>query len=66
MLPVMFIHGTEDTYVPTQMSVDMYNVKQGAKKLLLIPKAVHANAFSVDRELYTNETVQFIRASLLT
>lgn len=64
LLPVMFIHGTEDTYVPTQMSVDMYNVKQGVKKLLLIPKAVHANAFSVDPELYTTETIQFIRSSL--
>lgn len=64
LLPVMFIHGTMDTYVPTQMSVDMYNVKQGAKKLLLIPKAIHANAFSVDSELYTHETLKFIRASL--
>jgi fermentation-respiration switch protein FrsA (DUF1100 family) len=64
LLPVMFIHGTEDTYVPTQMSVDMYNVKQGVKKLLLIPKAIHANAFSIDPELYTSETIQFIRSSL--
>lgn len=64
LLPVMFIHGTEDTYVPTQMSVDMYNVKQGAKKLLLIPKAVHANAFRIDPKLYTSETIQFIRSSL--
>lgn len=64
LLPVMFIHGTEDTYVPTQMSVDMYNMKQGAKKLLLIQKAVHANAFRVDPELYTSETIQFIRSSL--
>lgn len=64
LLPVMFIHGTEDTYVPTQMGIDMYNVKQGPKKLLLIPKAVHANAFSVDPKLYTHETIQFISSSL--
>ncbi|MNC49776.1 hypothetical protein D3C75_989770 [compost metagenome] len=61
LLPVMFVHGTEDTYVPTQMSKDMYEVKQGEKKLLLIPQAVHANAYSVDPENYSKETIQFIR-----
>lgn len=61
LLPVMFIHGTEDTYVPTEMSKDMYKVKQGAKKLLLVSQAVHANAYSVDPENYSKETIQFIR-----
>lgn len=59
-LPVMFIHGTQDTYVPTHMSVDMYEVKPGPKKLLLIEGSIHANAYHVGNQQYRQEVRSFL------
>ncbi|GIP23652.1 alpha/beta hydrolase [Paenibacillus sp. J22TS3] len=59
-LPVLFIHGSEDTYVPTHMSEDMYAVKPGPKDLLIVRGAVHANAYGVDPKGYTEKVQHFI------
>lgn len=60
LLPVLFIHGSADTYVPTQMSRDMYEVKPGFKELLIIDGAIHANAYGVDPAGYTKKVHSFI------
>lgn len=65
-LPVMFVHGTEDHYVPTHMSKDLYEHKPEPKKLLLIDGAEHANAYSVDPKRYSEEVHSFIREALAT
>jgi fermentation-respiration switch protein FrsA (DUF1100 family) len=59
-IPIFFIHGSEDDYVPTHMSKDMYKVKKGYKKLLIVEGAVHANAYSTDKELYEREVHNFL------
>lgn len=64
MLPVLFIHGTEDDYVPTHMSEDLYQRKPEPKRLLLIEGAKHANAYSVDPKRYSDEVRSFIREVL--
>lgn len=63
-LPVMFVHGDKDDFVPTQMSVDMYNCKKGKKRLLIIPGAEHGRAYMTDRELYEREMFAFIEEAL--
>jgi uncharacterized protein len=63
-IPVMFVHGAEDNFVPTYMSEQMFNVKQGYKKLLIVNGAEHANAYSVDRELYEREVSSFLEEIL--
>ncbi|MBP2001682.1 fermentation-respiration switch protein FrsA (DUF1100 family) [Paenibacillus shirakamiensis] len=64
-MPVMFIHGTEDKYVPTRMSQDMYKVKaHGLKKLLLVNGAIHGNAYSVDPVRYSHEVQAFVTQTL--
>ncbi|WP_433945391.1 alpha/beta hydrolase [Paenibacillus sp. SN-8-1] len=60
LLPVLFIHGSADTYVPTQMSRDMYEAKPGVRELLIIDGAVHANAYGVDPAGYTRKVHSFI------
>lgn len=65
-LPVMFVHGTEDNYVPTHMSKDLYEHKPEPKKLLLIDGAEHADAYSVDPKRYSEEVHSFIREALAT
>lgn len=59
-LPVMFIHGTHDTYVPTRMSLQMYEEKPEPKKLVLIEGATHANAYHVGMDQYRREVRSFL------
>lgn len=59
-LPVMFIHGELDNFVPTEMSVEMHEQKQGPKKLLIIPSAGHARAHIIDPVTYERELFSFI------
>ena len=40
-LPILFIHGNADDYVPTYMGVELYESYRGEKELLLIDGAGH-------------------------
>lgn len=42
--PIFFIHGSDDLYIPAQMSIDMHNSIKEASKLYLAPNARHAEA----------------------
>jgi len=63
-IPVLFIHGIEDAYVPCSMSIAMYNerVKAGKKatELLLVPGARHAKSFMTDPELWEARVFAFL------
>ncbi|UHA74944.1 alpha/beta hydrolase [Paenibacillus sp. 481] len=59
-LPIMFVHGAADKYVPTYMSERMYDIKQGPKKLLLIEGAEHAVAYCVNKQQYEEAVVEFV------
>lgn len=47
-LPMLFIHGDADTYVPTSMVYEVYQAKPGTKELLIVPGAKHARAAQSD------------------
>lgn len=63
-LPVMFIHGGRDDFVPTWMSQALYQAKADPKQLLIVPGAGHARSFFVDRELYLREVFAFVKQAL--
>ena len=52
-MPIVFIHGKEDHYVPCQMSIDMYEACRAPKELHLIENCGHAAAYMVATEEYT-------------
>ena len=62
--PVLYVHGTEDTYVPTRMSVEMYTLRGRAGKpateLLLVPGARHAKSYMTDPALWEAKAFGFI------
>ncbi|MCM3131809.1 alpha/beta hydrolase [Paenibacillus polysaccharolyticus] len=51
-VPVLFIHGEADTFVPTEMVYRLYEACKAEKELLTIPRAGHGTAFQVDRDKY--------------
>lgn len=57
--PVLFVHGTADTFVPIEMTYENYQVCAGPKRLLVVPGAGHGESYYVDREGYQAALRQF-------
>ena len=48
-LPILFIHGTGDPFVPCSMSQAAYDACTGEKRLILVEGAGHGQSYLVDR-----------------
>lgn len=60
-IPVLFIHGTDDAFVPVEMTYENYKACAGPKKLLVVPGAGHGMSYYVDRAGYEAATLDFWR-----
>lgn len=58
--PMLFIHGSEDHFVPTKMVYPLYKATKGPKELLLVKGAAHAKAYETDPQLYTRTVREFL------
>jgi len=61
-LPILFIHGAKDDYVPTFMCKQMYSVKNGYKDIYIAPNAGHAQAYLENKDEYEKRVDQFLKA----
>ena len=59
-LPMFFIHGDADTYVPTWMVYPLYEAKSEPKELWLAPGATHAMSYKDHPEEYTERVKNFV------
>ncbi|MDE7344080.1 MAG: alpha/beta hydrolase, partial [Alistipes sp.] len=60
-LPMFFIHGDADDFVPTEMVYPLYDAKQqGDKELWVVPGAAHALSYRDNREEYTRRVKEFV------
>ena len=59
--PVLFAHGTGDTFVPCEMTQENYQACRAEKFLLLVPGAAHCMSYVEDREKYTSLLHQLFR-----
>ena len=59
-VPVMFIHGTDDTIVDCSDSRKLYGMHPGKKKLVIFDGVKHNYSYFADRERYTREVFDFI------
>ena len=59
-IPVLFIHGGADDFVPTWMSRENFAACRSEKELVIIDGAYHANSYYVDFERYTDAFGAFI------
>ena len=51
-IPVLFIHGEDDTFIPPKNSQDMYDRTKGQREIYFIPKAGHAESILTNPEAY--------------
>lgn len=61
-LPTLFIHGSEDTFVPVEMAQELYDAAGGEKKLLVIEGAGHAQAPDKEPEKYYETVFSFLES----
>lgn len=50
--PVLLIHGTEDHFVPVEMTYENYKACAGPKKLFIVPGADHGMSYFIDPKGY--------------
>jgi fermentation-respiration switch protein FrsA (DUF1100 family) len=59
-IPVLFIHGEADSYVPTRFSRENYQACAAPKALFTVPGAGHGLSYLVDMEGYHRELEAFL------
>ena len=60
-VPIFFIHGDGDDFVPCEMSRILYEACVAPKKFVTVPGAAHGLAFPADKELYIRSLREFER-----
>lgn len=57
--PILFIHGTADSFVPVEMTMENYEACRAPKKLLIVEGANHGLSYLVDRDSYEKAVLDF-------
>lgn len=63
-LPALFIHGSEDNFVPTEMVYPLYEATQGPKELVVFEGAKHAQSLKKHPKVYRKTVIDFINQYL--
>lgn len=58
-VPVLFIHGTDDHFVPIEMTYKNFKACSAPKKLFVVPGAEHGMSYLVDTQGYQNTVRRF-------
>lgn len=60
--PILFIHGTADTFVPFSMLDEVYAATDAPKERWEVSGAEHAKSYSVDPKKYSDKVKSFLKA----
>ena len=58
--PMLFIHGDNDTYVPTTMVYPLYEAKSQPKQLWIAPGSKHALSYRDHKSEYIRKVTEFV------
>lgn len=58
-VPILFIHGSGDTFVPCSMCHEIYDNCASPKKKLIVEGAAHGESYYKDTEKYENALTEF-------
>lgn len=59
-LPIFFIHGEKDVYVPSWMLKENYQAANGPKQMWQVPNATHAESFWIGPAEYQRHIAAFL------
>ncbi len=59
-LPILYVHGEEDTFVPVEMVHELYDATPSDKEIYLVPNAEHGNAYDINPALYEEKISSFL------
>ncbi|MCR5208538.1 MAG: alpha/beta hydrolase [Eubacterium sp.] len=59
-VPMLFVHGGSDDFVPTYMGEELYNLCNNEKDIFIVPPAKHAESIVQDTEGYFAKLDEFI------
>ena len=57
--PILFVHGSDDKFVPVNMTYDNYYACTAPKRLLIVPGANHGMSYVVEKEKYEKTLLEF-------
>lgn len=63
-VPILFIHGSADTFVPCNMCDEIYEHCASPKRKLIVEGAAHAESYYKDMESYERELTEFIAEAM--
>lgn len=58
-LPGLFVHGTEDHFVPVEMTYENYKACNAPKRLLIVPGADHCMSYYMNKTAYEKAIKEF-------
>ena len=58
-IPVLFVHGTDDHFVPVEMTYENYKACTSEKRLLIVPGADHCMSYLVGKSTYERIAKEF-------
>ena len=61
-IPVLFIHGEKDTFVPARMCKELYECCASPKKILIVKGAAHGESYYKDTEAYEEALDEFLES----
>ncbi len=57
--PALFVHGTDDRFVPIEMTYENYKACASEKHLLVVPGAEHGLSYLIDTDRYQKSVLKF-------
>lgn len=60
-IPILFIHGSKDTFVPTSMCHEIYNCCASPKKKVIVEDAAHAESYFKNMDIYEKALDEFTK-----
>ncbi|PLS33785.1 alpha/beta hydrolase [Carnobacterium maltaromaticum] len=59
-VPMLFIHGDQDSFVPTEMVYKVYEANASEKELYIAPNSEHAKAYEKNKVEYSQKVQDFV------
>lgn len=59
-IPLLFIHGSDDTLIPPHMCLELFESASGYKEMELVNNAIHASSIEADPERYERVVRRFL------